>query len=231
MSSFSVFEREPENISGLLDKMEAFEDFLIENNRHSFLPFLRAYRKITEKVQNSKDIFEDPEELEALDLKFGELYFDAMEAYFLNGEKRKPWNTYLNYVERDDSRPLIELLLGINSHINADLAILIDEMNYNQENDFQRVNKMLLEALYPVILDTALTRHDLESLAFIGSGPLPFIGLRKIKSWRENAWRSRKMENQKIIHKTELKASNLISLRHDNSFKGFLEKPYKILEA
>ena len=47
------------------------------------------------------------------------------------------------------------------------------------------MNKILLEALYPVIIDTAFTRRDPESFAFIGSGPLPFIGLKKIKNWRK----------------------------------------------
>jgi len=231
MSSLSVFEIEPDDVSELVDKMESFECFLIENDCESFTPFLRAYRKITEKVQERMEIFDSPEELEALDLKFGELYFDAMEAYFVNGEKKKPWKTYLDYVERDDSRPLLELLLGINAHINADLAVLIDEIDYSEKEDFEKVNRILLESLYPVIIDTAFTRKDLESFAFIGSGPLPFIGLKKIQNWRKNAWNSGKKNSETILQETEMKASNLISLRHDNSLEGFLDKPSKILEA
>ena len=72
MSSFSVFEIEPDGVSELVDKMESFECFLIENDCESFLPFIRAYRKITEKVQESMDIFDSPGELEKLDLKLGE---------------------------------------------------------------------------------------------------------------------------------------------------------------
>ena len=231
MSCVSVFEENPDNVSELLNKMDEFEQFLIENDKESFLPFLRAYMTITEKVQNRIESFNSPEALEELDLEFGELYFDAMEAYFTEGEKRQPWRTYLNYVEREDSRPLLELLLGINAHINADLSILIDEMDYREEQDFQKVNRILLEALYPVILDTAVTRKDAESLAFIGSGPLPFIGLKKIIKWRQNAWDSKNKDKNEVLRSTERKASNLISLRHDKSLKGFLEKPSKILEA
>ena len=227
----SVFEGEPETVSELLNKMEEFENLLDENDKESFLPFLRAYIKITRKVQERIDYFNEPETLEALDLNFGELYFEAMEAYFLEGKKRQPWRTYLNYVEREDSRPLIELLLGINAHINADLSILIDEMDYSEEQDFQKVNRILLEALYPVILDTAVKRKDPESLAFIGSGPLPIIGLKKIIKWRKNAWNSQNMDKEEVLRETEIKASELVSLRHDSSFRGFLEKPSKILEA
>lgn len=230
MSSFHGFDREPETIDHLLEKMEEFEYFLRGNNKESFIPFLRAYKRITRKVSNRKNVFDNPSELEKLDLKFGCLYFDAMKAYFEKGEKKQPWKTYLNYVERDDSRPLLELALGINAHINADLAVLINEMEYEEKDDFQKVNKILLEALFPVIVDTAYTRRDLESFTFLGAGPLPFFGLKKITKWRKDAWNTRDNKEQ-IIRETEDKASDMISIRHDKSIKGLLDKPFKILEA
>ncbi len=231
MSSFSGFDQEPSNVSELVDKMEAFENFLRDENRESFIPFLRAYRRITEKVQRQKNSFDNPSELEKLDLEFGKLYFDAMKAYFREGKKVMPWRNYLNYMERNDSRPLLELLLGINAHINADLAVLLDEMDYSEEEDFNRVNRILLESLYPVLIDTAHMRRDFEALTFLSSGPLPFYGLNKIICWRQKAWKERYRTQEEIKKQTEKKACDLISLRHDRSFTGILEKPFRIIEA
>ena len=231
MSSFHGFDQEPDNIDELLEKMEEFEYFLRGNNKESFIPFLRAYKRITRKVKNRKNVFDNPSELEKLDLKFGQLYFEAMKAYFEKGEKKRPWKTYLTYVERDDSRPLLELALGINAHINADLAVLINEMEYEEKDDFQKVNKILLEALFPVIFDIAYTRRDLESFTFLGAGPLPFFGLKKITKWRENAWKSGSKDKEQILQETERKASDMIKIRHDKTIRGLFEKPYKILEA
>lgn len=231
--SFSGFDDRPNNIEEVLAKMNDFEAFLKKEEKESFLPFLRAYKIITEKVIEGKDkgLFDNPEELEELDMFFAELYFNAMKTYFNKGEKETPWKTYLEYMERDDSRPLIELLLGINAHINADLAQTMQELGYDREKDFRKINIILLESLNPVLLDTAFTRMDLEAFALYGAQPISNIGLRKITSWRQDAW-SRKNEDIETIRDiTELKAEELVRIRHNKSVKGLIQKPVKILRA
>ena len=228
-----VFDRDIETVEDAVEKMDLFEQFLDERGLESFRPFLRAYRKITLKVmENSVNgVFNSSEELERLDVRFAELYFDAMEGYFLEGVKRQPWKNYLEYMERNDSRPVLELLLGINAHINADLAQALKETDYREKQDFKKINKILLEALLPVIADTAVQRKDIETLSMIGAQPVPLLGLKKVKRWRSQAWKHRNTEEKVFRQKAEMKACELIDIRHDNSLKGLIDKPQKIFSA
>ena len=228
-----VFDRDIETVEDAVRKMDLFEQFLDEKGLESFRPFLRAYRKITLKVmENSANgAFNSPEELERLDICFAELYFDAMEKYFLKGEKKQPWKNYLEYMERNDSRPVLELLLGINAHINADLVQALKETEYSEEQDFKKINNILLEALMPVMADTAVQRKDIETLGMISAQPVPLLGLKKVRRWRSKAWNNRNTEEKVFRQKAEMKACELIDIRHDNSLRGLIDKPQKIFSA
>ncbi|WP_414837245.1 DUF5995 family protein [Candidatus Nanosalina sp. VS9-1] len=233
MSGADFFDTRMETVDDVVEKMDQFEKFLDERGLESFRPFLRAYRKITLKViqASEKDVFDNPGKLEELDIRFAEPYFEAMEKYFLEGEKKQPWKEYLNYVERDDSRPVLELLLGINAHINADLGQAMKETDYSERQDFEEINRILLEALIPVMADTAVQRKDFETLGFLGVQPVAFLGLKKVVQWREQAWKNRNKDITVLRKETERKACELIGIRHDNSLKGLFEKPGKILSA
>src|SRR3989338_3885961 len=92
----------------------------------NLVPFLETYYLITKSVADkqfsSKSFFAKPGQLSKLDVYFASLYFIPLKSYLESGKKVKPWKIYFDYCERKDGIPFVQMFLGINAHINADLS-------------------------------------------------------------------------------------------------------------
>lgn len=227
---------EEDSMEDFVEKLESLKEFLEQDGRTSLLPFLEAYLRITEDVRDmaEKGDFDDPKSLEELDLEFGRLYLEPMRRYLETGEKQEPWKTYFDYIEREDSIPLLELALGINSHINADLATAVRKTGYRNEEDFEKINSILRKNLGPVLRHLALRHRDLASIGVLGVPPLAFKGLYRIQDWRDLTWRNARSIDfsiKEVNRRTEKNAGKMIELFHRNDLKGLLRKPRQILET
>lgn len=227
---------ESDSIEDIIRKMETLKDYLKNNNRNSLVPFLDAYLRITQDVKKKSDTgeFNNPEALEELDKEFAELYFNPMKKYLIDGEKTEPWENYLRYTEKNNSMPLMELLLGINAHINADLATALHRTGYSEKEDFEKVNDILEDNLSPVLKNLALTRMDFASLGVFGFRPFAWKGLEKITRWRSLTWENAKKSDfsvEEVRRKTEVNAERMFELAHRKDFKGILRKPGQYLSS
>lgn len=229
-----ILEIEPEKdtIADLIEKMENLKQVLLERRETSLIPFLEAYLKITRGVKEARenDEFDNPEALENLDLKFAQLYFRPLRKYLLEDEKTSPWRNYFDYIERDYSIPLLELLLGINAHVNSDLATVIHETGYSEEKDYRRVNGILRDKLFETLRYLAFQHRDAFSLGAYAVHPAALKGLEKVETWRELTWdnsHSESFSQERIERLTEENAEKLIELFHDRSITEILEKPVK----
>ncbi len=237
MNDFSgVLDPDLESLESVIRAMEELEELLEQEDFDSMKPFLQAYLKITREVKKEKQRggFDHPKALEKLDIRFAQLYFNAVRKYIKEGEKKSPWNTYFNYIERDDSRPLIELVLGINAHINSDLAQALHETGYSHTEDFKKVDEILLRSLFPVLARVASERRDLETMGFITVPPAALAGLNRITTWRsftlQNS-RNRVFNIEKVRRATEQNAETIIKLRHDKRPLQVLKKPLQAAET
>jgi len=237
MSELSeLLEIEKESIESVAQTMRELRNFLEKQDKTSMLPFLDAYLKITEEVieEKRKNNFEQPERLSKLDIRFAELYFDAVQAYLIEEEKKEPWKTYFHYIEKEDSKPILELLLGINAHINADLTQVLREQDYHNLKDFRKINSILRRSLYPVMAKISLQRTDLESLGLMSFPPVGWLGLKRIQRWRSLSLKNSVQEDfdlEKVRKKTERNAEKLIDLRHDHTARGLISKPFNALKT
>jgi hypothetical protein len=215
-----ILDAEHKTVDSVTSAMRELRVFLGENKYDSMLPFLDAYINITDGVTEWKDEdkFNSPDELSELDTRFAQLYFDSVRQYIQYGEKQKPWRTYFDYIERNDSKPVLEILLGINAHINSDLTQALSEQQYTNISDFNRVNNILGRSLYPVLYNTAVQRMDIEMLGYALFFPCSLIGLGKIKGWRRSSYvRSTRcgLDLVSIKEEAEQNAETLIDLRHN----------------
>lgn len=231
-----ILEIEVQSIESVASTMRDLRNYLENQRRTSMLPFLDAYLKITEEVieEKNKGHFEKPEQLVELDIRFAELYFEAVEAYLEKGEKKQPWKTYFEYIEREDSKPVLELLLGINAHINADLTQVLEEQEYDNLKDFKRVDNILRKSLYPVMAKIGVERRDIELFGIIGLPLVTWTGLKRIQSWRSLSFKNSNKHDFDLLEvreQTEKNAENLIDLRHEYTPQGVLRKPFKVLKT
>jgi hypothetical protein len=139
--------------------------------------FVRSYRAITvrmERAVNDRE-FEDNPWMEALDVRFAQEYFDALDAVEA-GRAGLPacWKVAFDLAR--DRRTLViqDLLLGMNAHILHDLPLtlfkagLAPQERALRQRDHERVNEVLKGMIDDVQRD--ISRHYSVALGFLDRG-------------------------------------------------------------
>lgn len=201
--------------------LDVYEDS--QKKLEGLAPFLYVYHSVTSTVADrevEEEFFNRPDLLESLDATFAGLYFDPVRSYVSSGEMKRPWKTYFEYCSRDDGRPVIKMLLGINAHINADLAHALYIEDYNQRSDYERIND-ILEAQLPSSMKYLAKKGDAAGALGLLDRKLAHREFRSlIVNWRELTWENyqRLEENgfeehrEDLFDQTEKVAQEIIEL-------------------
>jgi len=105
-----------QRMEGLLEPLEARGD----PARFFLATYLRTTRAVAEELERGG--FRDPAWVERWDVAFADLYLDAVEDAEAGRRPPEPWAVAFGAGERDSLPPLRHVLLGMNAHINYDLA-------------------------------------------------------------------------------------------------------------
>jgi hypothetical protein len=103
-------------MEGLLEPLEASGD----PGRFFLATYLRTTRAVAEEL--GRGGFRDPEWVERWDVAFADLYLDAVTDAQAGRRPPGPWAVAFSAGDRDSLPPLRHVLLGMNAHINYDLA-------------------------------------------------------------------------------------------------------------
>ena len=182
-----------ETIFGIIGRMEVVLDFFKKNPEYrSLIPFLETYylvtKKVAEKRIEQKHFYENPTDLERLDVVFASLYFEPLSHYLKTKKSHPPWAGYFKYCEKDGI-PFLEMLLGINAHINADLCDTLIRLKYKNKKDYFLIDNILHEVTPEIMKFLAFSSHDV-----FGLGGMVFKKIveedfyKTAISWRKNAW-------------------------------------------
>lgn len=126
------------------------EQAVVENDRLGFFPVL--YRAVTLSVKKgiAAGRFDDGPRMEHLDVTFANRYLNAFHAHRNGGTPDRSWRAA--FAAGASPRPVImqHLLLGMNAHINLDLAIAAAEVCPGASiaglaRDFNEINVVLAE--------------------------------------------------------------------------------------
>ncbi|MFN8355602.1 MAG: DUF5995 family protein [Spirosomataceae bacterium] len=112
--------------------------------------FASLYRSMTLAVQDGikKGSFEDGPRMEALDVRFAKRYIDAFDAYQAGKRPTASWQKAFDAAKNNRITVIQHLMLGINAHINLDLAIAAAETAPNEQilllqADFDKINSII----------------------------------------------------------------------------------------
>lgn len=158
-----------ETIFGVVGRMEVLLGlFEKEEEYHSLMPFLKTYYFVTkaaaEKYFQKKHYFTNLRAYETLDVYFASLYFKPLFIFLTRGEHVTPWKTYFDYCSKLNGVPFLQMILGINAQINADLYKALVYLKYKDEKDFFLVNDILQEVIPDVIKFMVFSEHDIYSI-------------------------------------------------------------------
>lgn len=181
-----------ESIYDVIGRMEVLLDYFNQNNLSGFIPFLKTYYFVTkaaaEKYLFYRHFFWSLSDYQRLDIYFASLYFKPMYEFLNHGTAHRPWQAYFDYCQKPDGFAFIQMVLGINAHINADLYHALLKLKYRNKHDFFLVNRILEEVALPVIHFLA-SEHDLIGLGGLTFQDFIYSEFREIiLRWRKEAW-------------------------------------------
>lgn len=212
-----------ETIYGVVGRMKVLLEFFKHHpEHHRLVPFLATYYYVTKtsagKYLAKERYFHNVREYEILDVYFASLYFKPLLSYLLEGSYTHPWQQYFHYCERKDSTPFLQMLLGINAHINADLYTSLVDLHYSSQHDFFLVDDILQEVVPSVLHFLAYKEHDFVSLTGLLFKDLTEIEFHTIiERWRSEAWirahfavKKKKNHHAMVLLETEHVGAELI---------------------
>jgi len=119
-----------------------------QGSRQAYFAIL--YREMTVAVRDAirAGAFENNERMERLDVIFAGRYLAAWQQYNLQQPVTKSWQAAFDACTDDALIVLQHLVLGVNTHINLDLAIAAattapGEAIYGLQNDFNKINDII----------------------------------------------------------------------------------------
>jgi Family of unknown function (DUF5995) len=134
------------------DVIKKLDDIILlsETNQSAIGYFAALYRRMTLAVKEGieQDEFENGPRMERLDIVFAQRYFDALATYQQNKVPTKSWKKAFDAAKNNQISVIQHLILGINAHINLDLAIAASEISTKAdivalEKDFNKINNII----------------------------------------------------------------------------------------
>jgi hypothetical protein len=166
----------PQTLRTIDDVIAALDDIVEtcyrEASRLGYFPAM--YRKTTRRVQEGLEAgrFEDPDRLETLDVVFADRYIAAFREHRRGDPSTASWEYAFRMAGSDRPSVVQHLLLGMNAHINLDLAISAVEVAPGSDlpalkHDFDEINDILGELVDPVQNDLGSVFPLVRALDFL----------------------------------------------------------------
>jgi Family of unknown function (DUF5995) len=150
--------------------------------------FELLYWRTTEGIRDAlrAGAFSDRRFWNQITTAFGRYYLDAFTAWRRGESRRAPeaWRIAFRAAERGRVSTVGDLFLGINAHVNRDLAFVYYRLRVRSHADHLQVNDVLAR-VRPVVFPEMIAKLD-PALALQSSGD-PALSL-DIFAWRELAW-------------------------------------------
>lgn len=172
-------------------------DHIIEQtiDQESYLcAFAYVYRRTTHEVKKAIETgrFEDPERMEQLDVVFANLYIKAFFSYHYSFKTCESW-TYAFKAEKEKLAIIQHILLGMNAHINLDLAVAAATITDGTQiialkNDFMVINQILAELTNTMQKGLGKASFMMKLLDFFGFRSDEKIINFSIRKARDFAW-------------------------------------------
>lgn len=156
--------------------------------------FALMYLETTRTVRRhiAEGFFDDNGQLSIVTVAFLQLYFDAYHAWHAGdvAGTPAPWQEAFRAAEEHRTSTLEDRFLGMNGHINYDLAIAMWQtgIDDSRKPDHDRINRVLLAAAVPV--NDRIAEEYEGGVADGGdeNDPLMHTTMWPIYDWREAAW-------------------------------------------
>lgn len=184
-----------QNIYEVLEELDKIIELSVKENNYLGI-FAYVYRRTTAEVLKGVEnkSFDDNARMVRMDVTFANLYLQAYQNYRMNRMISQSWQTAFD-AKNEELTILQHILLGMNAHINLDLAIAASSIMEGSdihllEEDFNRVNVVLAHIVDELQRKTGKVSRFLFLLDWAGKrNDERFINFSMSKA-REQSWNS-----------------------------------------
>jgi hypothetical protein len=185
---------EIQNIQGVMSQLTQIEQHCAAT-QHKAGYFAALYKRMTAAVINgiNTNQFEDNARMDKLDTIFAQRYVDAYNCYYAKSPCSTSWKTVFDCCADDSLIVLQHLLLGINTHINLDLAIAAaavapGDAIHALQNDFNHINALIASLVADVQECLCEIWFPMRVLTKIASGEQTAVLNFSIDKARDVSW-------------------------------------------
>ncbi|PJM94005.1 DUF5995 family protein [Streptomyces sp. CB01373] len=157
--------------------------------------FAALYRQVTVEVRTAihGGLFEDGPRMDRFDTLFGNRYFDAYDAWRRDRSGPRCWRETFGLLDEADTIIVQHLVLGVNAHINLDLAIAAARTSPGKaihalRRDFLLINDILARVVLAVQDSVGALSPFLSLLDRVGARTDERILDFSVRQSREEAW-------------------------------------------
>ncbi|MFH9980207.1 DUF5995 family protein [Streptomyces sp. NPDC017179] len=157
--------------------------------------FAALYREVTVEVRTAihDGLFDDGARMDRFDTLFGNRYFDAYDAWRRDRSGPRCWRETFGLLEQPDTIIVQHLILGVNAHINLDLAVAAARTSPGKaihalRRDFLLINDILARVVLAVQDSVGALSPFLSLLDRVGARTDERILDFSVRQSREEAW-------------------------------------------
>jgi hypothetical protein len=188
-------------VDSVIREMERRYEPLRESCDHDAM-FALTYLRTTQEYRRSVadgTFFEDTSFVNHQDAVFARYYFDAFDAWHRGDVAATPpaWRVAFDAADRRLVSGTGNLLLGMSSHVNRDLAFVLADIGLVQpdgstrKTDHDKVNEFLNRVMEPLLAEAAATLDPTVDDGQVAWTTLDeTLLLQLLVGWREQAWRN-----------------------------------------
>ncbi|MFJ9025814.1 DUF5995 family protein [Streptomyces sp. NPDC102259] len=157
--------------------------------------FAALYRQVTVEIRTAihGGVFDDGARMDRFDTLFGNRYFDAYDAWRRDRSGPRCWRETFRLLDDADTIIVQHLLLGVNAHINLDLAIAAARTDPGENihalrRDFLLINDILARVVLAVQESVGAVSPLMSLLDQVGARTDERILDFSVRQSREEAW-------------------------------------------
>ena len=224
VSILTIKDPRTETMLGIVRRMEALlKIFRARAEFAGLIPFCETYRLIARDImlipEKTPKRFGQVEKLDRLNVAFIAYYFQALRQFVATGKATRHWQAYFLYCQLPNGSPFLQMILGVNAHINGDFPHALLETRYANRKDFLLMNRLLEDEVPTVMRFLAFGEKDRLALGGVLFKKFARQQFHQIViRWRLGAWRSatalktKKMTSAQLATATEAIGRQLIEI-------------------
>jgi hypothetical protein len=181
-----------------IERMTELRDRLGCDHRAVFATtYLELTKEIRATVERDPGVVDDLDYLFTEDALFANMYFDTVEGWDAGARVPPAWRIAFEQAERGHITGAQEMLLGINAHVQNDMAFVLAALGLRSPDGASRkpdhdAMNVALNTGYEAVVREVGTRYD-PTMRITNAEEIPadnLAGLEMARTWREVVWRN-----------------------------------------